>query len=69
MTEQFVKRDINARSTWAYPDIPRGVTVVRKESVTEKEIYAIYKECIEIQRDAYIRAINQKLEEISNIES
>ena len=59
MTKQHTKRDINDKSTWAYPNIPSGVTIIRKENVTDDDIYKIYKECIEIQRNAYIRTLKQ----------
>ncbi|MCL1859883.1 MAG: hypothetical protein FWF92_11710 [Oscillospiraceae bacterium] len=54
MTKKYIKPDINNINTWAYPNIPSGVTVIRKEAITENEIYKIYKDCIEIQRYAYI---------------
>lgn len=60
VTKQAVKRDVNDSGTWAYPNIPSGVTVIRKENVTDDEIYGIYKECIEIQRDACIRMLNRR---------
>lgn len=60
MAEKAAERDINENRTWAYPDIQSGVTVIRKENVTENEIYAIYKDCIDIQRSAYIRLLNQQ---------
>jgi len=60
MTEKTGKRDIKDSGTWAYPDIPGGVTVIRKENITENEIYNIYKDCIEIQRNACIRLLKHK---------
>ena len=60
MTERHIKRDINDIGTWAYPNIKSGVTVVRKENVTENEIYDIYKDCIDIQRNAYICLIKRR---------
>ena len=66
MTKRLIKRDINDISTWAYPSIPSGVTVVRKTNVTEAEIYNIYRDCIEIQRNAYIRILkHQSVDSIS----
>ena len=59
MTKQQTKRNINDKSTWAYPNISNGVTIIRKENVTDDEIYEIYKECIEIQRNAYVRTLKQ----------
>ena len=60
MTKRLINRDINDRSTWAYPDIPSGVTVVRKTNVTKAEIYNIYIDCIEIQRNACLRILKQQ---------
>ena len=74
MTKKVMKKDIsninniNDNRTWVYPNIPSGVTVVRKEKVTEDEIYSIYKDCIDIQRNAYIRLITtDKIGEIDKI--
>ena len=61
MTKQAMEKNINDRNAWAYPNMPNGVTVVRKENVTEAEIYDIYKYCIEIQRNAYKRTVNQQI--------
>ena len=57
MTEKFIKGDINDKNTWAYPTIPKGITIIRKENIIENEIYNIYKDCIDIQRNAYIRQL------------
>ncbi|MCL2773899.1 MAG: hypothetical protein FWD71_11170 [Oscillospiraceae bacterium] len=66
MAKQLIKRDINDSRTWTYPNIPSGVTVIRKENVTENEIYEIYKDCIDIQRNAYLRLM-QKQEDKSSV--
>jgi ssDNA-specific exonuclease RecJ len=54
-----IKRNIDDKSTWAYPDIPSGITIIRKirkkHETDEVNVYKIYKECIEIQRAACIR--------------
>lgn len=60
-SNKSVKRNIDDIRTWAYPGIPGGVTVIRKLNVSEEEIYDIYKNCIEIQRNAYIRALTQQI--------
>ena len=54
--------NINDRITWMYPDILSGITIIRKENVTQKEIYEIYKYCINIQREALIRKMNSTIE-------
>jgi len=68
MAVKSIKRDINDVSTWAYPNIPSGVTVLRKEDVTEAEIYGIYRDCINIQRSAYLRLIKEQGHELPPVD-
>jgi len=68
MAVKSIKRDINDVSTWAYPNIPSGVTVLRKEDVTEAEIYNIYRDCINIQRNAYLRLIKEQEHELPPVD-
>ena len=59
MENQYLKTDINNRDTWTYPNMLSGITIVRKENVTEEEIYRIYKYCIEIQQKSQINKIKE----------